>query len=177
MGTLGTERPPERYTARYMRLFAERVRTAVNHMHENNFPRALNAGIISPKTVSLNHLFQGEFHLPLVLLSTAFTTTSGTNVNCSSFLLWSPTAWGTTSRVFFEVTGGGVSGGAHAVFEVHGTAGVVVSITTTASGVYDFYRSPAFTPPTTGQTLILRMRSTIAGQTAGLMGARLVILP
>lgn len=177
MGTLGTERPPSEYNASYLRRWGERIKSAVNHMSENNFPNPLNGRIIKERTVTLSHLAHGEYHLPLLCLSTPYTTTSNVLANCSPHIHWNPPSWGTACKLYLDITAGGVSGGAHAEVELHGGSGMLVRITTTTSGSYLWYRSAEFAPPTQAQTMILKARSTISGQTAGVLGARLIIIP
>lgn len=178
MGTVKTEKVPEKYQASYFKLLVERLRTAVNFLDRNNFPNGVEGSIIKSRTLSLSALGQGEFHLLLVALAQAFTTTSDVLQNCSPFIYFDPALWGDGVSLYLEVTGGGVAESTgNAVFELHGANGLLTSLTTDGQG-YLWYRTQnPFTPPSVAQTMILKMRSTVSGQGVGLMGAKVIIIP
>ena len=51
MGYLNTEKPPEKWSPAWFKLFLEKVRTAVNFLDEENFPEGLSGLILKDKSV------------------------------------------------------------------------------------------------------------------------------
>jgi len=177
MGHLASSRPPERYSATFIRALVERIRTAFNFLDESNFPApGLNASaILQPRTLSTDTLMQGEFHLPLVGLANIFTTTSTTFVDCSPFALWNPLAWGAQSSLWLEVTGGPQTAGT-AEFRLVGAAGANI-VTLPTSAVGNTRLLVQVTKPSTLQNLSLQMRTTNGAVQAGIRGAKLIVIP
>ena len=174
MGWLNTERPPEKYDKSYIKMFAERIRTAINFMDESNFPHGLTGAVLASKSVPFNALSGYELQLPIVALATPFTTTSTTLVNVGGFLFWSA-VWSGNVQMALEVTGASGSAAATATFELHGASGLLRQITT-ATGTYECLRTSFVDPPVESQTMILRMRTNNASLATGILSAKLILI-
>lgn len=107
MGYLNSEKFPDKYTPAFMKLWVERIRTAVNYIDATNFPRGLNGSVIVDRSLSLLTKVTG--YAGLVIGADFFTTPLYHELNATSYtglgglVLWSPT-WKTIANIFLEVT-------------------------------------------------------------------------
>lgn len=177
MGWLATEKAPEKWSSAYFKLFVERLRTALNNIDESNFPEGIPGSLIKPRTVNTGALTSFEYEQVFIALAVPYTTASLTSVNVGGSVQWNPSAWGTgTVKLMLDVVGGIANTNAIATFEVHGVDGVLASISTQVAALAN-YRSAVFSPPTTGQTLVLKIKTNNASYTAQIVSARLIIVP
>lgn len=176
MGWLKSEKPPRKYDNAYVKMLVERIRTSVNFLDETNFPNGIEGSIIKAKTLPLSAIAQGEWHIPIISLATAYTTTSTSLVNVGPYAYWSPIAWGSGHKGYLEVTGGSVDPSATATFELHGVNGKIAECTSN-SGSYEWLRSESFDLPSQAQTLLLKMKTSNASYSAGILGAKIIIIP
>lgn len=176
MGWLNAERPPDKYSAAYIKLFVERLRTAVNYIDENNFPNPLNAdAILKDKTLGLTKLYGVEFQHTLLTLATPHTSDKEELVNVGPFYHWS-NVWGNNVKLVFEVTGGSQHEDATATFELHGADGLLASVESKEGAKLEFLRSEEFDPPGVSQTFLVKMKTSDSTHAAMILGARLIIM-
>lgn len=176
MGWLNSEKPPSKYDPAYIKLLVEKIRTALNFLDDNNFPNGLSGLNVKQRTLPLSALSQGEWHLPIISLAVPYSTASTEPINVGPFVYISPVTWGASSAMYFEVTGGTENKAASAVFELHGVSGKLAEITIPEEG-FSWKRSGALMVPASGQTLVMKMKTTNKDHYAYLLGARLVIKP
>ena len=176
MGWLNSEKPPKDYEASYLKMFVERLRLAVNFIDETNFPNGISGTVIHAKSLPMAALAQGEWHIPIITLANPATTTSTVLTNIGPFVYWSPQAWSNNMSVYLDVTGGAVAEGATARFEIHGTGGAIGFVESSVAG-YRWLRSEKLTMPVISQTLLMKYSTSNASVAAGILGARLVLIP
>ena len=173
MGWLNSEKPPEKWSASFFKLFVEKLRTAVNFLDENNFPNGIYGSVINDKSIPLSKLSGMEFHETVVAVAEPHPVTSTSLVNVGGFLVWD-TVWGQNVRLCLEVIGGSSSANRVATFELHGVDGVLTSVSD-SSGEIKWLRSQDFDPPTAGQTLLVKVKTSNSSYPAMLLSARLII--
>lgn len=186
MGYLGSEKPPEKWSAAYFKMFVEKLKTALNDIDGNNFPTGINGYLINAKTVSwdkligmgfLNFLqpFSGiELQNTIFALATPFTVSSTTLMNVGGYMMYSALFNQPNVKLIFEVVGGSYDSSTTATFELHGVNGKIAEITTN-KGTIEFLRSAEFSPLETGQTLLVKAKTSDGAKAANILSARLII--
>lgn len=174
MGHLNTEKPPEKYNARYIKLLVEKIRTAFNFLDESNFPNGISGGVINENTLPLNTLAEGEFHLPFFINATPYTTTDITAQTIGAFVYYNPSVWGNPT-IYLDVTAASTASGTDAIIELHSAEGILTTITV-SDIEYTWHRQELTTYPTQAQTLLIKVKSS-TGTAVSIMGAKLVLIP
>lgn len=174
MGWLNSEKPPNKWSAAYFKMFVEKLRTAINYIDTNNFPNGLHGTVINDKSVGLNKLNGLEFNHTLVALAEPYSTTSTSPTNVGGYYSFD-TVWRDKVEFKLEITGSISSASGEATFELHGVDGVLATVVTTDGGM-EVLRSEAFDPPSESQTFVLKMKTSNASYTAYLLSAKLIIL-
>lgn len=191
MGWLNSERPPERYERAFIRMMVERIRTAVNFMDDSNFPNGVSGhllrgsvagnlltgnvsgNLLNARSVTFQKVSSMEFEKVLVALAVPHVITATALTTVSGLVTYNPLA-AIGATIVFEVCGSSSASSATATFELHGASGLLASVSTTATA-FTSIRSAAFPAPPEGQTMLVRARTSHAGQSAGLLSARIVI--
>jgi hypothetical protein len=175
MGYLNTEKPPEKWSPAWFKLFLEKVRTAVNFLDEDNFPDGISGLILKDKSVpfgklSLTGLF---FFLDFFTLAlpTAIAATAYTNLGGS--LLWSP-KWASVADVFLEYTAYITNASAPCDVKLVGVDGTVTEHTLTNTAIQRF-EMPLATMPATTSTLIFQGKTSNATYPLTIISARIIL--
>lgn len=177
MGWLATEKAPEKWSPAYFKLFVERVRTALNNIDDSNFPEGFNGANLKSRTVQTGALVGFEYEKVFFALAVPHTTTATTETTVGGLVQWNPSAWGNGNvKLILEVVGGIADVSATATFEIYGIDGVLASVTTQVASLSNL-RSEAFSPPTEGQTIAFKMKTSNATYSAQATSARLIIVP
>lgn len=173
MGWINSEKPPEKWSASYFKMFVEKLRTAVNYLDSSNFPDGVNGIWLKAKSVPVSALVGLEFNQTLIALATPHTVAATTLTNVGGYLVWD-SMWGSAVSLKLEIVGGSGHSSATATFELHGTAGKLTEVTSNA-GTIQWLRSAAFDPPADSQTLVLKVKTSNATYPTNLLTARLII--
>ena len=173
MGFLPPEKAPDKWSASYFKMFVERLRTAINYMDSNNFPDGIDGSLIKSKTLGLSKMWGFEFQQTIIALATIHSVTSTTLTNVGGYLAWNP-LWGSSVALLFEIVGGVSNSLGTATFELHGMDGKLAEVTSDAGNI-EWLRSAEFEPPTVGQTLLVKVKTSNASYPAQLLSARLII--
>lgn len=173
MGWINGEKPPEKWSASYFKMFVERLRTAMNYIDSSNFPDGISGLWLKAKSVPVSALTGIEFNQTLVAVPTAYTVASTTLTNVGGYFIWD-SMWGSAVSLKLEIIGGSGHSSATATFELHGTAGKLGEVTSNL-GTIQWLRSEAITPPTDSQTLLLKVKTSNASYPTNLLTARLII--
>lgn len=181
MGHLKEFKVPEKYSTKWLWDLIQQIRSAVNTMHDSNFPEEGLTGskIVRDHTLPVKKLSGGEFHLPFVALGEAITTTDTNWRNVGGIVVYDPNLWGEVSALVFDVTGGPAGSGASASFRIVDSGqGELVAVTANLSG-YSRYTAtvPANKVPKTAQALLVQYKTSNASVAAGLVSARLIVRP
>ena len=177
MGWLNTEKPPEKWSQSYFKMFVERVRTALNYLDSTNFPDGISGILITDRSISLNPKVTGYGGMYIsqdffaLLNTTPITATTLTSYG--SAILWSPT-WNNYANMALEVTCYVTNASYPATVELHGTAGAVVSesITNTALQRIEI---PITAMPSGMETVVFKASVANASYALNIMSARLLI--
>lgn len=177
MGWLNTEKPPEKWSQSYFKMFVERVRTAINYLDTTNFPDGISGILITDRSISLNPKVTGYGGMYIsqdffALLNTT-PVTATTLTSYGSAILWSPT-WNNYANMALEVTCYVANASYPATVELHGTAGAVVSqsITNTALQRIEI---PIAEMPSGMETVVFKAKVDNASYALNIMSARLLI--
>jgi hypothetical protein len=138
MGWLNTEKPPEKWSNSYFKLFVEKVRTAINYLDSENFPDGVDGLWLKNRSVPLKTKVTGYGGIPInydfFANHTALSVTSTTLLGLGSAVLWS-SQWAGLAKLYLEVTGYVANATYPATVEVHGTSGAIVSKQITATTI------------------------------------------
>lgn len=177
MGWLNIEKPPEKWSQSYFKLFVERVRTAVNYLDATNFPDGISGILLTDRSVSLRHKITGYggmyFSQDFFALLNTVSLTPTTLTSYGSAILWSPT-WNNFANVALEVTGFVASDSYPATLEVHGTSGALVSYNMVNTSLQRI-EIPITEMPGGMETVVFRLRVQSASYAVNIMSARLLI--
>lgn len=173
MGYLNSEKPPGKWSPSFFKMFVERLRTAVNYLDSTNFPEGLEGFIIKDRTVTPKKLTGLLLRYSILALAEPFSTTSTTLVNVGGYLPWD-TVWGDNVTLMLEVVGTTGDPTATATFELHGIEGKIAEVST-SSGDVEVMQSPTFEPPSVGQTLLLKMKTSNATYPASVLSATVLV--
>lgn len=173
MGYLNSEKPPSKWSPSFFKMFVERVRTAINYIDSTNFPDGLDGFIIKDRTIPVSKLTGMVMRHTMLSLATQHTTTSTTLTNVGGYLSWE-NIWGENVTLALEVVGSISDATAEATFELHGIDGKLAEVKATTGSV-EVLRSENFEPPSVGQTLLLKMKTSNATYPAGILSATLIL--
>lgn len=177
MGWLNTEKPPEKWSQSYFKMFVERVRTALNYLDSTNFPDGISGILITDRSISLNPKVTGYGGMYIsqdffALLNTT-PVTATTLTSYGSAILWSPT-WNNYANMALEVTCFVANASYPATVELHGTAGAVVSQSITNTTLQRI-EIPITAMPSGMETVVFKARVANASYALNIMSARLLI--
>ena len=156
-----------------MKMLIERIRTAVNFLDESNFPSGVSGEVLTQHSVPLNRLAQGEYHLPMVLLTSPITTSSTTFINVGVSVEWLPPSWG-LAHMYLAVQGGIETTGV-AEFRLVDQNSVSLGMLSVGTPGMP-YNSIALNLPLSQGLLTFQMRS-VTGSVVQLLGAKIIIEP
>lgn len=177
MGWLGSEKPPDKWSSAYFKLFVERVRTAINFLDDSNFPEGLSGFLLTNRSVALKTKVTGYGGLvsqqDFFALAQGVSVTSTTALGLGASVLWSP-AWASIAKVYLEVHGYVADANYPATVEVHGTGGAIISkqITGTTMTRYEWEIT---SPPTTDMTVVFKALVNNASYPLTILSARLIL--
>lgn len=176
MGYLNSERPPEKWSNSWFKLFVERLRTAVNNLSESNFPNAVSGTIIKNGTLSLKAAPLFEIQVPVLALAAPISITSlAASPSILGGYIYSNPMWKATGcTCMLEVTGASGDTSTTFTLEIHGTDGKLCEVVLTA-GAAEWKRSASFQTPTTGQTLVLKAYTSNAAKPGTIVSAKLIV--
>lgn len=107
MGWLNSEKPPEKWSNSYFKIFVERLRTALNYLDAENFPDGISGLWLRDRSVSLQDKVTGYGGLiiPLDFFAgvVGHNVTSTTETTLGSPILWTP-RWNSLADAYLEVT-------------------------------------------------------------------------
>lgn len=175
MGYLNTEKPPEKWSPAWFKLFLEKVRTAVNFLDEENFPEGLSGLILKDKSVSFGKLaLTGlSFFLDFFSLPTPTTLAATGYTNLGGSLLWSP-QWSNAADVFLEYTAYITNASAPCNVKLVGVDGTVTEQTLTNTAIQRF-EIPLTTMPATTSTLLFQGKTSNATYPLTIISARIIL--
>ncbi|MGI6124518.1 MAG: hypothetical protein ACOYIG_10115, partial [Acetivibrionales bacterium] len=84
---------PDKYDPAFFKLLIERIRTAVNHMEQSNFPQGINGLWLNDKTVTPRKLVSTMWYIPIIAQASGTYVTSTTAASIGGFIHWSA-IWG-----------------------------------------------------------------------------------
>jgi len=187
MGYLVSEKPPEKWSAAFFKMYVERLRIAVNNIDANNFPEGLDGNLLNESSVwytklygmgyltKLKDLSGIELQNTIFALAEPFTIASATLTNVGGYILYDETLWNKENvQLMFEVVGASYDATSVATFELYGVNGMIAQVTVD-TGDIEWKRSEAFTAPTDGQTLLVKAKTSDAAKPASVLSARLII--
>ena len=175
MGFFQYNKLPTSYNPGYLKRIFDNLKTAINFLDKGNFPNGLDGSIINSRTLAMSAIApQPIVVLPILSLATAYSTTSTTSVNVGQYIMWIPAEYTSTCKCILEVTAGSGTAGKTATIELTGLSGTLSSITTNL-GSFEVKRSEEFTPPTTSQSLLLKIKTSDSSSSASILGAKLII--
>ena len=177
MGWLNTEKPPEKWSQSYFKMFVERVRTAVNYLDSTNFPDGISGILIKDRSISINPKLTGYggmyFSQDFFALAATMSSTATTLTSYGSAILWSPT-WNNFANMALEVTAYVANASYPATVEVHGTAGAVVSQELTNTTLQRI-EIPITSMPSGLETVVFKAKVANASYAVNILSARLLI--
>lgn len=176
MSWLNSERPPDRWSPAYFKIFVERLRTAVNYLDATNFPSGLSGSMITNRSVILKKitgygglvLQQDFFAVP-----TPATLTTTELTSFGSPVLWSP-GWNSLATAHLEITACVADASHPATVEVKSADGTI--LTQQVSDVtLQRYEWPIDPMPTEGTTLVFRASVSDVNYPLTILSARLIL--
>lgn len=106
--------PRKEYSARTLDAIFTLIKTAVNFLNEQNFPKGVSGTIIKAGTLSSAALKSGdtplyklewrEWPIPLVLLGDPINTTSTTGKNIGGYFAWNPQNFPGAGKWYLEAS-------------------------------------------------------------------------
>ena len=153
MSWLNTEKPPKKYDPSYMKLFVERIRTAINFLDSSNFPRGLRGSVIDDKSVNIGKLNGVHFVLPIINIATPYVTNS-TLVPIGGYVKWDTLTWFDRTKCKLVVTAR-VTAGTGEVRLVDDLSGTVETLEVTNTAFDVIESAEFFTIPITVSALVL----------------------
>lgn len=187
MGYLNSEKPPEKWSSAWFKMFVERVKLAVNDLDINNFPTGINGALINDKSLSFESIGNAYYlsklrqldglELQYVFFANTipFSVSSLALTNVGGYVLFDDVLFTNDNiKLYFEATFSSADNTSTATLELHGVGGKLAELTTN-TGNMDWKRSEAFTPPTGTQTLLVKAKTSDGNKPASLLSARLIL--
>ena len=169
------QKVPSKYDPAYLKMLVERIRTAVNNLDANNFPRGLSGTVVLENSINVSKLAGIVWDIPILSLADPKISTSVDLISVGGFVPWSAN-WGSEVELYLAVSGSSNNILGIATYELHNTDGKIASVTV-QSGTYVYTQSEAFAPPSTNQSLIFKMKTNNAQYPVGVLNAHLIIVP
>lgn len=167
---------PDKYDPAFFKLLIERIRTAVNHMEQSNFPQGISGLWLNDKTVTPKKLVSTMWYIPIIAQASGTYITSTTAVSIGGFVHWSA-IWGSNVKLALQITCTSSSSNATATFTLEGAENTTLTTITTSAGTWEFKQSAEFAAPLASQTLVLKAKTSNASYGAGILNATLVVMP
>ena len=177
MGWLNTEKPPDKWSSAYFKMFVERMRTAVNYLDSENFPDGISGLWIKDRSIPARTKITGYgglvFQQDFFALPTGLSFAGTTLTSLGSSVLWTP-RWKDYAKLYLEVTGYVADTSYPATVEVHGTSGAILSkqITSTTIPRHEWEITGA---PTSDMTLVFKSLVNNATYPLTILSARLIL--
>lgn len=176
--------PPQKVTPQWMRGLLDRLKTSINYLDVTNFTNNVSGSIIASgtlsgsalinQTVNMSALKWLEWPIPLVLPSSAVSTTSTAGLNLGGYFLWNPSTYpGGDWYLEASLVISNAAGIATCVL----TGAADIGTATTQSTSLTLVRSSKLTMPATAQNLWVILKTNNASYTASLASARLIFVP
>lgn len=187
MGYLNTEKPPEKWSSAWFRMFVERLKLAVNDIDLNNFPTGINGSLINKSTLAFDSIGDSYFleklrrlngiEIQHVFFAVAepYTINTITLSNVGGYVYLDDILLDSEHiKLYFEVTAASSDNTSTATIELHGVDGKLAEVSTN-KGQIEWLRSETFITPTVSQTLLVKAKTSNASKPAGLLSAKLII--
>lgn len=178
MGHLKEFRVPQRYSPTFEWQLIQDIRTALNTMMDTNFPENGLTGsrLVRSHTLPVNRLSGGEFHIPIIGLATAYTTTSTSWTNVGGIVVYDPAVWGDITSLTFDITGGPSGTGATASFRIIDSSQAALATIDASTSGYSRYTA-VMTVPTTTQALVVQIKTSSSSVAVGIIRADIIVRP
>lgn len=177
MGWLNVEKPPDKWSSSYFKMFVERVRTALNYLDSENFPDGMSGLWLRDRTVPLYS--KGTGYGGLVISHDFFSQATGVSVTATTLtsygapVLWAP-QWARFARAYLEVTCNVANASYPGTVEVHSVNGLACSATCSSTAV-ERIEVLIEDVPTEDSTLIFKARAAHASYPLTILSARIIL--
>lgn len=177
MGWLNVEKPPEKWSAAYFKMFVERVRTALNFLDTSNFPDGISGLWLRDRTLPIHTKCTG--YGGLVIPHDFFATAAATSVTATastaygSPVLWTP-QWTKFGTPYLEVTCYVANATRVGTMEVYSTDGLVGTIACDSTAITRL-ELPLTALPTVDSTLTFKAKANHASYPLYIFSARIII--
>lgn len=176
MSWLNSEKPPEKWSNSYFKLFVERLRTAVNHIDSDNFPEGISGLWLRDKSVSLRKIsgYGGLiFTHDFFALVDAKSVTSTSEVTLGSPVYWTP-LWKNLATVYLELTGYVSDADSPATIYVNDSNGTIFSRVVNNTTIERIQEEIEVMPNELG-TLVFRAKVTASNKPLTIVSARIIL--